>query len=144
MNTKPGLITPDEFRALLQAEHPFSSVLDIQVLEIGLGTARALLPDNPSHQRLGGIVAGPMLMALADVALYAAVIGATGNPKAVTASMTINFMRGAPAGGIVAHAQVHKTGRMPSAEARLYPVGSEDLVAQIVSTWALPPAPPAG
>ena len=61
--------------------------------QIGYGTARAVLPARDSHQRLGGIVAGPMLMGLADLAMYAAVVGATGQAHAVTASFTINFLR---------------------------------------------------
>ncbi len=83
-------------------------------------------------------MAGPMLMALADLALYAAVVGATGNPDAVTASLSINFMRGAPPGGVVAHAHILKTGRLTSGEVKLCPEGSNDILAHAISTWALP------
>src|SRR5690606_20405067 len=82
-------ITIADFNQLLETHHPFASVLGIDVLEIGAGTALLRLPDRSSHQRLGGIVAGPMLMGLADLALYAAVVGATGNAEAVTASLSI-------------------------------------------------------
>src|SRR3546814_2159825 len=104
-------ITVDAFNRLLAQEHPFAAMLDIEVLDIGYGTAVLRLPDRSKHKRLGGIVAGPMLMGLADLALYAAVVGATGNTHAVTASLTINFMRKAPAGGILANARILKTGR---------------------------------
>jgi len=53
-----------------------------------------------------------MLMGLADLAVYAAVVGATGNAEAVTSSLTMNFLRKSPPGVILAHAKVLKTGRL--------------------------------
>ncbi len=138
MDNPGGLITVADFNQVLSKQHPFAAILGIDVLDIGHGTATLLLPDNSSHTRLGGIVAGPMLMALADLALYAAVVGATGNPDAVTASLSINFMRGAPPGGVVAHAHILKTGRLTSGEVKLCPEGSNDILAHAISTWALP------
>ncbi len=73
-----------------------------------------------------------------QTALYAAVVGATGVAESVTASLTINFLRGAPAGGIIAQARILKTGRMTAGEALLLPEGGGDPVAQVVSTWSVP------
>ncbi len=134
---RPAAIALPQFLLLMESHHPFSAVLGIRMEAIGHGTARAILPENPAHQRLGGIVAGPMLMALADVALYAAVVGATGNSEAVTASLTINFLRKCPAGEVVAQARLLKTGRLCAGEVLLAPRGGEP-VAQVVSTWAVP------
>jgi len=131
-------ITLDGFRELLDRLHPFASVLGIEILDIQYGQATLRLPPSPANQRLGGIVAGPMLMGLADLALYAAVVGATGVAESVTASLTINFLRGAPAGGIVARARILKTGRMTAGEVLLLPEGGGEPVAQVVSTWAVP------
>ena len=130
----------DEFLRLLDTHHPFAKVLGIKILEIGCGTATLSLPPNPSFQRLGGIVAGPMLMGLADLAMYAAVVGATGNAEAVTASLTINFMRKSPPGTIYAHARVLKTGRLCSGDVILMGEGSTEPLAHSVSTWSLPKA----
>ena len=69
-----SLISLADFRLLLAEQHPFSLLLGIEVERIGRGTALAVLPARDSHQRLGGIVAGPMLMGLADLAMYAAVV----------------------------------------------------------------------
>ncbi|MFC4275732.1 PaaI family thioesterase [Achromobacter aloeverae] len=135
---RPAAIALPDFLQLMASHHPFSEVLGIRIEAIGHGTARAVLPENPTHQRLGGIVAGPMLMALADVALYAAVVGATGNSRAVTASLTINFLRGCPGGEVLADARLLKTGRLCAGEVLLSPRGG-DPVAQVVSTWACPP-----
>lgn len=138
MDSPSALITVAEFRQLLTEQHPFASLLGIDIVDIGHGTATLSLPADPSHTRLGGIVAGPMLMALADLALYAAVVGATGNPQAVTASLSINFMRGAPPGGVVAHATILKTGRLSAGEVRICPEDGTETLAHAISTWALP------
>lgn len=131
-------ITPAEFAVLLRDQHPFSAVLGIEVTEIGPGTARAILPPRPTHQRLGGVVAGPMLMSLADLVTYAAVVGATGEPGAVTTSLTINFLRGSPAGAIVADARLLKVGRLCVGEATLHAPDDDTPLAHVVSTWSVP------
>ncbi len=134
----PSCITIKEFEDLLARLHPFAAVLGIEIKDIRHGEATLRLPPNPSNQRLGGIVAGPMLMGLADLALYAAVVSATGVPEAVTASLTIHFLRGAPAGGIIAQAKILKTGRMTAGEVLLLPESGGDPVAQVMSTWSVP------
>jgi len=131
-------ITLEDFRRLLREQHPFALLLDIAVTDIGHGTARAVLPARDSHQRLGGIVAGPMLMGLADLAMYAAVVGATGQPQAVTASLTINFLRKSPAGAVAAEARLLKTGRLSAGEVLLRPAAGGEPVAHVVSTWSVP------
>lgn len=132
------LISLADFRLLLAEQHPFSLLLGIEVRHIGRGTARAVLPARDSHQRLGGIVAGPMLMGLADLAMYAAVVGATGQAHAVTASLTINFLRKSPAGAIHADARLLKVGRLAAGEVILTAAGSDEPLAHIVSTWSVP------
>jgi len=137
---RPARITVKDFRELLAAQHPFAAVLGAEILDIGHGTARLRLPARDSHQRLGGIVAGPMLMGLADLAMYAAVVGATGNPAAVTASLTIHFLRKSPAGDVHADARLLKVGRLSAGEAILTRPGSAEPLAHVVSTWSVPKA----
>lgn len=132
------MITVERFKQHLKEQHPFASVLDIEVLEIGYGSSLLLLPDRSAHQRLGGMIAGPMLMGLADLALYAAIVGATGNTAAVTASLSINFLRKAPPGGVLAHANILKTGRLAAGEVSLTPRQGGEPVAHAISTWSLP------
>lgn len=131
-------ITIEEFRELLTRLHPFAKSLGIEIQDIRHGQATLRLPPDPANQRLGGIVAGPMLMGLADLALYAAVVSATGVVESVTASLTINFLRGAPAGGIIAQARILKTGRMTAGEVLLLPEAGGEPVAQVISTWSVP------
>lgn len=132
------LISLADFHILLADQHPFSLLLGIDVVRIGRGTARAVLPARDAHQRLGGIVAGPMLMGLADLTMYAAVVGATGQAHAVTASLTINFLRKSPAGAIYADARLLKVGRLSAGEVILTGEGSDEPLAHIVSTWSVP------
>lgn len=133
-----SLISLHDFQSLLEAHHPFARFLGIEIREIGFGCATLALPPNPDFQRLGGIIAGPMLMGLADLAMYAAVVGATGNPEAVTSSLTMNFLRKSPPGVILAHASVMKTGRLCAGDVRLTAEGSHDIIAHSISTWSLP------
>lgn len=137
-NNKDALITVAQFEHLLDTEHPFAKILGIEIVDIGHGTSELFLPANPSYTRLGGVIAGPMIMALADMALYAAAISATGEPRLVTASLTINFVRGAPPGGIRAKANVIKTGRLISAEVFMYPENDDTVLSHAISTWAVP------
>src|SRR3546814_2558124 len=71
-----------------------------------------------------------MLMGLADLALYAAIVGGTGNRDAVTASLSINFLRKTPPGGVLAHANILKTGRMAAGEVLLVPEAGGSPVAR--------------
>lgn len=140
-NHQEAKITVEQFQALLDTYHPFAATLNADIISIGLGTAVLRLPPNASHERLGGIIAGPMLMGLADLTLYAAVVGATGNPEAVTASLSINFLRKTPPGGVVARATIHKTGRLAAGEVMLEPAAGGPPVAQAISMWSLPRKP---
>ena len=55
-------------------------------------------------------------MGLVDVAMYAAVVEAKGQSDAVTASLTINFLRKSPPGPVFAEARLLKTGRLCAGE----------------------------
>ena len=139
LNQRPhAQITVQGFNQLLAEMHPFATMLEIEILEIGHGTSTLYLPERAAHQRLGGIIAGPMLMGLADMALYAAIVGATGNKEAVTASLSINFLRKAPPGGILAHCTILKVGRTTAGEVTLTAKVGREPVAQAISTWTLP------
>src|SRR5690606_25202443 len=136
--TPSARVTIEEFERLLETQHPFAAVLGLQIEDIGHGTATVLLPRRAEHERLGGIIAGPMLMGLAELSFYAAVVGGPGTPDAVTASLTINFLRKAPPGGVRPQARVVKAGRLTAGEVWIVPEAGGDAIAQAISTWALP------
>ena len=92
--------------------------------------------------RPGGTVSGPVLMSVADVAIYVAILGKIGIvPLTVTTSLTINFLRKPSAEArIIAECTLLKVGRtLIVGEVSLYSEGSKDLVAHVVGTYSVPP-----
>ena len=80
-------------------------------------------------------------MAVADVALYVAVLGEIGIvPLTVTTSFTINFLRKpAPSSAIIAVCRLLKVGRtLAAGEVALYSEGNADMVAHAVGTYSIP------
>jgi acyl-coenzyme A thioesterase PaaI-like protein len=91
--------------------------------------------------RPGETVSGPVLMEVADVALFVALLGEIGIvPLAVTTSLTVNFLRKPPAGrSIVGVCKLLKLGRsLAVGNVALYSEGSQDLVAHAVGTYSIP------
>jgi uncharacterized protein (TIGR00369 family) len=112
------------------------------VEEVDNGSATVMHHVDTDHLRPGETVSGPLLMTVADVALYVAILGTIGIvPLAVTTSLTINFLR-KPASGrpIVGVCQLIKVGRtLVVGEVSLYSQGNEEMVAHAVGTYSIPP-----
>ena len=91
--------------------------------------------------RPGGTVSGPVLMTVADVALYVAIMGEIGIvPLIVTTSLSINFLRKPPAErAIVGVCKLMKIGKsLAVGEVALYSEGNEEAVAHVVGTYSIP------
>ena len=114
----------------------------VETLALEYGRAELRLTGRAEFLRPGGTVSGPVLMGLADVALYAALLGAIGPvPLAVTSNLTINFLRRPGPGAIRAEAQILKLGRrLATGEVRLFSAGVTEMVAHVVSSYAIPDA----
>jgi uncharacterized protein (TIGR00369 family) len=81
----------------MSGQIPIASFLGITALEIGGGTAVLRLPYTPAALRPGGIQCGPALMALADLAMYAAVMSIHGrDARVVSSDLAMNFLSRAP------------------------------------------------
>ena len=139
---KTPRITVAAFETLLAASLPMMIDWDVRVESIGHGSATLSVPGRPRFLRPGDTVSGPVMMGLADVALYAALLGAIGPmPLAVTSSLTINFLRKPGAGGIRAEALILKLGRrLATGEVRIYGGSSDELAAHVISSYAIPEA----
>lgn len=99
------------------------------------------------HLRPGGTVSGPSLFALADVAVYLAVLARIGpQALAVTTNCSIDFMRKPAAGvDVLAHCRLLKLGRsLAVGDVLLYSEGLAPPVARAGLTYSIPPAPAAG
>jgi acyl-coenzyme A thioesterase PaaI-like protein len=112
------------------------------VEEVGERSATISHPIGPAQLRPGGTVSGPLLMAVADVALYVAILGTIGIvPLAVTTNLNINFLRKpSPRNPIVGVCKLLKVGRiLVVGEVALYSDRNEEMVAHAVGTYSIPP-----
>ena len=112
------------------------------VEEVGERSATVSHPVGPAQLRPGGTVSGPLLMTVADVALYVAILATIGLvPLAVTTNLNINFLRKpSPRNPIVGVCKLIKVGRiLVVGEVALYSDRNEAMVAHAVGTYSIPP-----
>ena len=138
----PKLRAPSkaELQVFMAAEFPQNRCT---IEAVGNGSATLRYAIGTDDLRPGGTVAGPVLMMVADVALYIAILGEIGIvPLAVTTSLNINFLRKPAAGAsIVGVCKLLKVGKLLAVgEVSLYSEGGVDMVAHAVGTYAIPPA----
>jgi len=97
---------------------------------------------HPKFLRPGNTVSGPALFALADVAVYLAILSRIGMaPLTVTTNCSIDFLRKPSAGqDVLAHTRILKLGRnLAIGDALLYMEGGTGPVARANLTYAIPP-----
>jgi uncharacterized protein (TIGR00369 family) len=94
------------------------------------------------HLRPGNTVSGPTLFALADVAVYLAILSKIGpEALAVTTNCSIDFMRKPAADqDLICEVRILKLGRaLAVGEAHIRSAGGGDLVARAGLTYSIPP-----
>lgn len=94
------------------------------------------------HLRPGGTVSGPSMFALADVAVYLAILSRIGPVAlAVTTNCSIDFMRKPAAGrDVLAEARLLKLGRVLAVgDVLLFSEGAPEPVARASMTYSIPP-----
>jgi len=132
------MATKDEVSAFIAKAFPHSKLVIDSVGDCGSTVSLAV---EQRDLRPGGTVSGPTLMAIADSALYAAVLGEIGIvPMAVTTSMTINFLRKPEANRrVIGVCKLFKVGKtLATGEVSLYSDGKSEPVAHVVGTYAIP------
>jgi uncharacterized protein (TIGR00369 family) len=90
--------------------------------------------------RPGNTISGPTLMAMADAALYIAILGETNlQAQAVTTNLNINFLRRPSADvDIIAECSLMKVGKtLITGEVSLHSDGLMEPVAHAVGTYAI-------
>jgi len=134
--------TLDDIDAFLRRDFPQLYVHGeiFSVLEIGNGKCRMRMDYHESQLRPGGTISGPSMMALADVALYVALLGAIGEvPLAVTTNFSINFLKKPDPCPMIAECHYLKIGkRLAVGEANLFSAGNDGLVAHVTATYSVP------
>jgi acyl-coenzyme A thioesterase PaaI-like protein len=109
---------------------------------VGERSATVSHPVGPAQLRPGGTVSGPLLMTVADVALYVAILATIGLvPLAVTTNLNVNFLRKpSPLNPILGVCKLIKVGRiLVIGEVALYSDRNEEMVAHAVGTYSIPP-----
>lgn len=136
-------ISMADFNALVMAELPFAADLGMSLDRLGAGTVTARLPYRQNFLRPGGTIAGPMLVALADYAMYALTLSVAGQvPLAVTTNLNVNFLRKPGPHDVIADGRVIKGGkRLVVCEVTLFSDGEarNDPVAHVTGTYSIPP-----
>jgi uncharacterized protein (TIGR00369 family) len=135
------VLTAEQVQDLIRAGVPMAEDIDLRIERLTADCAVARVPFQPRLVRPGGTLSGPTLMALADAAMYAVVLGALGRVEmAVTSNLNINFLaRPAPV-DLLAEARILRLSkRQAVCEVALRSAGDEDvLVAHVTGTYALP------
>lgn len=132
------MATKEEIAAFIVSEFPQTKCI---VREVGNRGATILHEVGVNELRPGGTVSGPVMMEVADVALYVAILGEIGIvPLAVTTSLTINFLRKPAADkSIVGVCKLIKVGKsLAVGEVSLYSEGASEPVAHVVGTYSIP------
>lgn len=135
-------LTPAEVNELVAASFPRTIGLGFSCVELGDGSAVARLAFDEGNVRPGGIVPGPSVFGLADIALWFAVFSRIGfEPMAVTSDLTIHFLRPAVGSALLARCNLTKVGkRLAHGEIRVWEEdGDPDrLIAFASGAYALP------
>lgn len=114
---------------------------DFSIEAVGPMSARLRLHYRPDHLRPGGTISGPTIFALADVALYVAILAQIGEIKlAVTTGLNINFLRKPGPSDLIGEARLLKLGkRLAVGEVAMFSFGAQEIVAHATGTYSIPP-----
>lgn len=104
----------------------------------GGGRARVRYLITEQHLRPGGTVMGPTMMLVADVAMYAALIGLDRRATAaVTSNLNISFLHRPEPRDLIGEGEVLRLGRSQSVgEVRMYSDGDDRIVAHATVTYS--------
>ena len=133
-------LTAEQVQGLIRLGVPMAEDIDLRIDHLDGDKAVARVPFHGKLVRPGGTLSGPTIMALADAAMYAVVLGRLGRVEmAVTANLNINFLAKPKPVDLLAEARILRLSRRQAVcEVSLYSQGEEDLVAHVTGTYALP------
>lgn len=131
-----------ELEAFLANEFPQIDHMRLRIEEVGDRYLRIRSPIDDRHLRPGGTVAGPTMVALADVGVYLAVLAMVGpRAQAVTTNLAINFLRRPERKDLVAEVRLLRLGRrLAVGEVHIFSDGGAEPVAQVTATYSIPRA----
>ncbi|MEQ9544538.1 MAG: PaaI family thioesterase [Marinobacter sp.] len=133
------MVSKEELTEFFKNDFPQA---DFVIERVGEKSATLRKKIDHRHLRPGGTVSGPLLMEMADAALYVAILGEIGLVAlAVTTNLNINFLRKPSSDkDILAECTLIKVGKsLAIGEVSLYSDGLPEPVAHAVGTYAIPP-----
>jgi len=140
----PVAMTVDELERLLAAEFAqvFHAESGLAIEAVWDGGCRVRQRFRAASIRPGGTISGPTMMALADFAMYVALLAAIGPvPLAVTTNLNIHFLRKPGRCDLTAEARLLKLGkRLATGEIIIRANGAAEPVAHATSTYSIPRA----
>ena len=106
-------MTPEDAqRWLAEAFAPWVQALELTIEDIGPKGARLSMPVRPALNRMGGIVCGQSLAAMADTAMVFACAGHYGEMRPVaTTTLDTHFLKPASGARILCDAEVVRAGK---------------------------------
>ncbi|PKQ11846.1 MAG: thioesterase [Alphaproteobacteria bacterium HGW-Alphaproteobacteria-1] len=136
-------MTADELTEFLAREFP-QVAADFAIEDVGARRIKVRLVVGERHLRPGGTVSGPSIFALADVAVYLALLAMIGpEALAVTTNASVDFLR-KPAAGVdlIAECRLLKVGRVLAiGDVLIFSDGMVEPVARANLTYSIPPKP---
>jgi uncharacterized protein (TIGR00369 family) len=107
---------------------------------VGPMSARLRCDYHEKHVRPGGTLSGPTMMALADLALYVAILAQIGPVGlAVTTNLSFNFLRKPEQRALIGECRLLKLGkRLAVGEVLIVSEGSTELVCHATGTYSIP------
>jgi len=135
-------MTPELINAFLGEAMPSAADMGIACTQVDDKSAVVHWEYGPHWLRPGNYISGPLLMTMADTALYCAVFGRLGRiePMAVTSELTTHFLRPAVDSSVTATASlIDVTRRRAYGEVRLtLDADPSMIVAHSTGTYILP------
>ncbi len=131
-----------DFMKLCDEQLPFAGLIGMQIDYFGTDRVDLRAIYNKDFLRPGGTVAGPVMMALADAAIYGAVLARLGPVAlAVTTHLSIDFLRKPGPADVIASAHLLKLGkRLAVGDVLLTSDADGKLVARASATYSIPSA----
>jgi uncharacterized protein (TIGR00369 family) len=138
-------VTAEEFNRAISSQRWLGQWVGAQATDIDGNGATVRLDLRPEFLRPGGSVSGPIVMAIADIAMYAALAGAHRDGMlALTSDMTMHFLRRPVGPALRARARILRNGRrLFVCAVDVFVEGQDDSVCHVVGSYVLP-TPAAG
>jgi uncharacterized protein (TIGR00369 family) len=141
---RPTLMTRADIEAFLEREFPqiHHGGRTYFIEDVGPLSARLRMAYHERHIRPGGTLSGPSIMALADLALYVAILAQIGPVAlAVTTNLSFNFLRKPAQRDLIAECRLLKLGkRLAVGEVLLRSDGEADIACHATGTYSIPTA----